>query len=103
MFVLWPDETHLAREKNKADAEFYRWSREAEANKVGLWGGTVAQHCMLSQFYEYESQYSIGYKHRFLFVNPLDIKSAVYISVLVWSMPEALSGGYFWNTFNWKG
>ena len=32
---LRPDLTHLAKEKTKADAEFYRWSKEAEANKVG--------------------------------------------------------------------
>lgn len=28
--------THIAREKAKADAEFYRISRDAEANKVGM-------------------------------------------------------------------
>ena len=28
---------------------------------------------------------------------------AVHISIRVWYIPEALSGGYFWNTFNLKG
>ena len=28
------DQTHLAREKAKADAEFYRIMKDAEANKV---------------------------------------------------------------------
>ena len=31
---LFPDQTHLAREKAKADAYFYKVQRDAESNKV---------------------------------------------------------------------
>lgn len=34
--VLLADETHLAKEKAKADAEFYKSQREAESNNVSL-------------------------------------------------------------------
>ena len=32
--MFFSDETHLARERNKADAQYYKIQKEAESNKV---------------------------------------------------------------------
>ena len=36
MFFKNSDSTHLAKEKAKADAEFYKTQKESEANKVSM-------------------------------------------------------------------
>ena len=32
--ITWSDKAHLAKEKAKTDAEYYKTMKEAEANKV---------------------------------------------------------------------
>ena len=41
------DMTHLAREKAKADAEYYKAERQAEAYKVRLRGTNLSLHSRL--------------------------------------------------------